>query len=61
MKDNYISVDQDRYATSIMDKYMNTVTVNTSKFFYGTTLLYDMIFTNDDVSTNSEQVEKLTR
>ena len=60
-KDHYISVDQARYATSIVTKYLYTVTVNTNKKFYLTNLPYDMIFTKNDVSTSDEQVEKLTR
>ena len=61
MKDNSISLDQAIYATSILDKYLDTSTVKTSKFFYNTTLPYDMIFTKDFVSTSDEQVDKLTR
>ena len=61
MKDHFISVDQDRYATSIVEKYLYTATVNVSTKFYNTTFLADMIFTKEDVSTSDEQVEKLTR
>ena len=61
MKDRYISVDQARYATSNVAKYLDTATVKASKKFYKTTLTYDMIFTKDDTSTSDEQVEKLTR
>ena len=61
MKDHYISVDQARYATSVVDKYLDTSTVNTNKTFYKTTLPYDMIFTKDDAATSDDQVEKLTR
>ena len=53
--------DQARYATSILSKYLDTVTVKTSKKFYKTNFPYDMIFIKDDVSTSDEQVEKLTR
>ena len=45
LKDNSISVDQDRYATSIVAKYLDTVTVKVSTKFYMTTLPADMIFT----------------
>ena len=41
MKDHPISVYQDRYSTSIVDKYLDTSTVNTSKRFYKP--LYHMI------------------
>ena len=61
MKDNSISVDQDRYTTSIVEKYLDTDTAKTIKRFYKTTLPYDIIFTKDDTSTSDEKVEKLTR
>ena len=61
LKDHSISVDQARYATSIVAKYLDTATVKVSKKFYNTTLTVDMIFTKEDVSTSDEQVEKLTR
>ena len=61
LKDHSISVDQARYATSIVAKYLDTSTVKASKTFYKTTLPSDMIFTKEDVSTSDEQVESLTR
>ena len=61
LKDNTISVDQARYATSVVTKYLDTATVKVSTKFYKTTLPADMIFTKEDVSTSDEQVEKLTR
>ena len=61
MKCHSISVDQSRYATSIVEKYLDTATVKASKKFYKTTLSSDMIFTKDDTPTSDEQVEKLTR
>ena len=60
MKDHFISVDQDRYATSIVEKYLYTATVNVSTKFYNTTFPADMIFTKEDVSTSDEQFDKLT-
>ena len=60
-KDYSISVDQYRYATSVLAKYLYTATVNTRIIFYKTTFPYDMIFTKDDLSTSEEQVENLTR
>ena len=60
MKDHYISVDQARYATSIVAKYLDTATVKVNTKFYNTTLPADMIFTKEDVSTSDKQVEKLT-
>ena len=40
---------------------MDTATFKVSTKFYKTTLPADMIFTNYDLSTSDEQVEKLTR
>ena len=45
LKDHSISVDQVRYATSIVAKYLKAATVKVSKKFYKTTLPADMIFT----------------
>ena len=61
MKDHSIFVDQAIYATSIVEKYLDTATVKVSKKFYNTKLPSDMIFTKEDVSTSDEQVNKLTR
>ena len=61
MKDHSISVDQARYATSIVAKYLDTDTVKVITKFYKTAFPADMIFTKEDVSTIDEQVEKLTR
>ena len=61
LKDHSISVDQARYATSIVANYLDTATVKVSNKFYKTTLPVDMIFTKQDVSTSDEQVERLTR
>ena len=61
MKDHSISVDWDRYDTSIVAKYLDTDTVKASKFFYKNTLPCDMIFTKSDASTSDEQVDKLNR
>ena len=61
MKDYSISVDQARYATYIVGKFLDTATVKASKTFYKTTLPSDMIFTKADAYTSDEKVEKLTR
>ena len=61
LKDHSIFVDQARYVTSIVAKYLATATLKASNKFYKTTLPSDMIFTNEDVSTSDEQVESLTR
>ena len=61
MNDHSISVDQARYATSIVAKYLDTAIVKSITKFYNTTLLYNMIFTKEDVSTSDEHVENFTR
>ena len=61
IKDNSISVDQDRYATSVVDKYMDNYTVKTIIEFYKTTFPSDMIFNKYDASTSDDQVDNLTR
>ena len=54
-------MDQARYTTSIVEKYLDTDAVKVSTKFYKTTLPADMIFTKEDVYTSDEQVNKLTR
>ena len=61
MKDRYISVDQARYAISILAKYLYIATVKTSTNFYKTNFPSDMNFTEADASTSYEYVEKLNR
>ena len=45
LKDNSIYVDQARYATSIVAKYLETATVKVSNKFYKTIFPADSIFT----------------
>ena len=54
-------VDQARYATSIVAKYLDTDTVKKSTNFYKTTFPSDMIFTKDNIYTRDEQIDNLTR
>ena len=61
MKDHSVFMDQDRYDTFIVAKYLDTATVEARTKFYNTTLPYIMIFTKEDSYTSDEQVEKLTR
>ena len=61
MRNHSISVDQARYATSVVEKYLDTATVKASTNFYNTTFSYDIIFTKADASNIYDQVEKLTR
>ena len=60
LKDHSISVNQDRYVTYVVAKYLDTATVKEIKKFYKTTLPSDMIFKKHDKSTSNEQVEKLS-
>ena len=61
MKDHSIPLDNSRYASSSVEKYLDTATVKASKTFLKNTLPSDMIFTKSDTSTSDEQVDKLTR
>ena len=61
IKDHSISVDQVRYATSIVEKYLHTSTVNTSTEFLKTTFPSDVIFAKSDASINDDQIDRLTR
>ena len=60
-KDHSISVEQARYATSIVAKYLDTATVKARTKFNKITLPANMIFTKGVVSTKDENVEKLNR
>ena len=61
IKDHSIYVDQARYATTIVAKYLDTATVKAGTNFYKNYLPYDMIFTKADTSTSDEQVDKMNR
>ena len=61
MEDNSIYVYQDRYATSIVEKYLDTATVKKKKKLYKNTSTYDMILTKAYAYTSDEKVENLTR
>ena len=54
-------MDQDRYATSIVAKYLDTAIGKVRNKFYKTTLPDEMIFTKEGVSTRDGQVKSLTR
>ena len=54
-------MDQARYATSIVAKYLDTDTVKAITKFYKTNLPSDMIFTKSDTSTSDDKVENFTR
>ena len=46
LKDYYISVYQDIYATSVVEKYLDTATIKEKENFHKTTLPYAKIHTN---------------
>ena len=47
LKEHYISVDQARYATFVVAKYIDTVTMKENSKSYKTNLPHDMIFTKE--------------
>ena len=51
MKDRSNSVDQARYATSIVVKYFDTAIIKSSTQIYKKNLPYIIIFTKEDAST----------
>ena len=55
IKDHYISVDQDRYATAVVAKYLDTAKTKESQKFHKTTLTHDIIFTKEDNSTSDKR------
>ena len=55
-----ISLDQDRYANSIVAKYLDTATIKKSTKFYKATLPFGMIFTKYYAYISDDQVENLT-
>ena len=61
MGDHSISIDQARYDTSVVTKYLDTTTFKTSTKFYKTNFPYDMIFTKADAYNSYEKVDNFTR
>ena len=61
LKYHSISVDQARFSTSIVAKYLDTATFKVINKFYKKTLPADMIFNKEDLSTSDEKIERLTR
>ena len=60
IKNHSISVYQDRYNTSIVAKYLDTVIFKASTIFYKTNFPSDIIFSEANASISDEQVEMLT-
>ena len=52
--DHSIYVDQARYDTSIVAKYLDTAKVKASTKFYKTALPSDMVFTKSDASSSDD-------
>ena len=44
IKEHSISVDQDRYATSVVEKYLDTSTIKENSNYHKTTLPQDVIY-----------------
>ena len=61
MKDHSICLDQDKYVTFSVAKYLDTTIVKASTNIYKATIPSDMIFTKSDTYTSDEEVEKLNR
>ena len=61
MNNHYIYVDQARYTTYVVSKYLDTDTVKAGTKFYRNIFSSDMIFTKEYTSTSDEEVDKLTR
>ena len=54
-------MDQARYATSVVAKYLDPATTKYNPKFHNNTLPHDMIFNKEEASTSAEQVETLPR
>ena len=54
-------MDQARYSTSVVDKYLDTAIIKENSKFHKTTLTHDIIFTKEDASDSEERVEVLSR
>ena len=61
LKDNSISVDKDRYATSVVVNYLDNSKIKENSKIHKTTLPYDIIFTKENASTSVEKMEVLSR
>ena len=59
LTDHSISVDQARYATSLVEQYLDTVTIKENPNFHKATSTRNMVFTNKYALTSDEQMELL--
>ena len=60
LKDHSISVNQDKYATSVVKDYLDTATIKENPKLHKTTLPHDMIFTKEDASISGEKLGVLS-
>ena len=60
LKDHSISLDQARYATYVVENYLDTSTIKENPKFQKINSPHDIIFTKEDASTSDEQVEVLS-
>ena len=51
-KEYFIPVDQDIYATSVVEKYLDTTTIKENPKFHRTTLSHDVILTKEYIFTS---------
>ena len=54
-------MEQDRYSTAVVSKYLDTSTIKENPKVHKTTLPHDMVFTKEYAYTSDEQVEALSR
>ena len=54
-------MDQARYDTAVVSKYLDTATIKENYKSHMTSLPHDMVFTKEDTFTSDEQVEVLYR
>ena len=57
----FVSVDQDRYTSSVVSKYQDTSRTKENSKFHKTTLPHDMIFTKEYASISDKKVEVFFR
>ena len=60
LKDHSLSVDQAKYATSVIKDYLDTSTIKENPKFHKTTLPHDMILTKEYASISGEKVGVLS-
>ena len=56
LKDHFNIVDQDMYATYVVEEYLETATIKENSEFHNTTLRHEIIFTKEYDYTSDKQV-----